>query len=94
MRANVAASLIRIGDSTCLKISPQRAEAHYSQPFVPFQGNPGGPDSPATARIATAAEYAAAQLGVIARKVEQMELHLARIAAHYPQPGSAQDIMN
>jgi hypothetical protein len=60
-------------------ITTQRAAALYSKPFMPFNGSPGGPDSPATLRIATAAEYAV-QLGIIAR-------HLARQPdqAHVPE---------
>jgi hypothetical protein len=70
-------------------VPAKRAEHFYSQPFVPAQSSGTGLDSPATIRVAAAAEYAAAQLGVIARKSVEIESHLAKIAAHYPEPGSA-----
>jgi hypothetical protein len=56
--------------------------------FAPFKGNPGGPDTPATLRIATAAEYIAEQLGVIALKAVEIESHLARLERH----GGAQHV--
>ena len=69
-----------------MTIETARAQHLYEQPFEPFRPHvtPSGPDSPATLRIATASEYAAAQLGAIARAAEKIEQHLAKIAAQRP----------
>jgi hypothetical protein len=64
------------------------------EPFKPL-GNTGlGIDVAAALRIAHAAEYAADQLGLIARTAAEIESHLAKIAKHYPEPGSADDVLN
>ncbi|HZZ60873.1 MAG TPA: hypothetical protein VFE63_06830 [Roseiarcus sp.] len=52
-------------------------------PFQPLAG------ASAEERIAAAAEYAAAQLGFIARALERME----RRSAELPEPGSTADVL-
>jgi hypothetical protein len=63
-------------------VAAKNPSAPYSEPFVPIQTSGTGLDSPGTLRIASAAEYTAAQLGIIARNVEKIESHLAAIAAN------------
>jgi hypothetical protein len=60
----------------------KRASDFYSEPFVPSQTSGTGLDSPGVVRMAAAAEYAAAQLGIIARAVEKIETHLTTISAN------------
>jgi hypothetical protein len=68
----MAASLIRIGANLMPEdVAAQRVEAFYSRPFQPKP--PTGED-----RIAPVIEYAAAQLGIIARTLVKIESHLAR----------------
>ena len=45
-----------------------------------------------THELARVLEEIGAQLGVIARKSTEIESHLAKIAAHYPEPRPAPDI--
>jgi hypothetical protein len=63
-------------------IAAQRREAFYNRPFQPTP--PVGGDD----RIAPAIEYAAAQLGIIARALVKIESHLAHPsqAPHAPPP--------
>jgi hypothetical protein len=69
--------------------TPEKLEAFYRTAFQPMPQVSSTTDNAAVnLRIAHAAEYAAAQLGTIARAAEKIESHLAKIAAHYPVPGS------
>jgi hypothetical protein len=74
--------------------TPEKLEAFYRTAFQPMPQATSVTDTAAVnLRVAHAAEYAAAQLGIIARKAEEIELHLANIAAHYPVPGSAGHVL-
>ena len=53
----------------------------YALPFSPVNVTGNGPDIDTALRMAAASEYAAAQLGIIARAAEKIELHLAKMAA-------------
>jgi hypothetical protein len=71
--------------------TPEQIKAFYDLPFQPLTpGSGAGPNIDAALRIASAIEYAAAQLGAIARAAEKTEAHLAKIAVHYPEPGSSE----
>jgi hypothetical protein len=59
------------------KTAQERFELSISQPFSPAHSTGAGLDMDLQLRLATAAEYAAAQLGVIARALVQIESHLA-----------------
>jgi hypothetical protein len=74
--------------------TPEKVEAFYRTAFQPMPQASSITDNAAVnLRTAHAAEYAAAQLGTIARAAEKIESHLAKIAAHYPVPGSADHIL-
>jgi hypothetical protein len=74
--------VIRIGATLCLKISAQTALKLIIRSLSSRSKGIQVVQTPAMVRIATAAEYAAAQLGVIARTVEKIESHLAKISAN------------
>jgi hypothetical protein len=64
--------------------TPEKLEAFYRTAFQPMPQVSSTTDNAAVnLRIAHAAEYAAAQLGIIARAVEKIESHLGKMA---PQP--------
>ena len=54
----------------------------YASPFKRGQAKGNGPDVDATLNLAHAAEYAAAQLGAIARAAEKMALATEKIESH------------
>jgi galactokinase len=57
--------------------SDQRLKEYFNQPFTPSNISTGaGLETDAALRIANAIEYSAAQLGIIARAVERIELQL------------------
>jgi hypothetical protein len=57
--------------------SPEKLEAFYRQAFQPMPQSVSITDNAAVnLRMAHAAEYAAAQLGIIARNAEKIESHL------------------
>jgi hypothetical protein len=66
-------------------ITAQRYTAHYSKPFIPFSGSPGGPDSSGTLRIAEALEYIAAQLGKMNEREERRERAPLKVAEDLAQ---------
>jgi hypothetical protein len=75
--------------------TPGKLAAFYRTAFQPMPQVSSVTDNAAVnLRIAHAAEYAAAQLGIIARKAEEIESHLAKMAKHHPEPGSADDVLN
>jgi hypothetical protein len=77
-----------------MSVETDRAAASYVQAFTP-----AGPILSATIeqqvalQLAHATEYAAAQLGIIARAAEKIEAHLAKIAAANPTPGSVEELV-
>jgi hypothetical protein len=67
--------------------TPEKLEAFYRNAFQPMPQAVSITDNAAVnLRIAHAAEYAAAQLGIIARAVEKIESHLTKTVP--PPPGS------
>jgi hypothetical protein len=77
-----------------MSVETDRAAASYVQAFTPAAMIPSATtEQEAAIRLAHAAEYAAAQLGFIARAAERIEAHLAKIAVHYPAPGSSEAAM-
>ena len=57
--------------------TPETLEAFYRKAFQPMpQGSSVTDNAAVNLRIAHAAEYAAAQLGIIARNAEKIESHL------------------
>jgi hypothetical protein len=65
---------------------------HGSEPYRPPEALGGlNIDQKMQARIADAAMYVAAQLGIIARKTIEIEAHLAKIAAHFPSSDGRSD---
>jgi len=62
--------------------STERLQNFFKTPFMPL--DPAEADN--AQQIAHAIEYAAAQLGVIARASGKIEAHLAKIAARLPAP--------
>jgi hypothetical protein len=70
------------------RITAERTQAYFSEPFAP---NRHAPD--AAHRIANALEYAAVQLGTIARAAEKIESHLETLATKHAVPGSAEDVV-
>jgi hypothetical protein len=74
---NVSSTLIRSEVLTMDKTAQERFEHSVSQPFSPAHSTGAGLDMDLQLRLATAAEYAAAQLGFIARALVQIESHLA-----------------
>jgi hypothetical protein len=66
--------------------STERLQNFFKTPFMPL--NPGEADN--AQQMTHAIEYAAAQLGVIARASGKIEAHLAKIAARLPAPGSTE----
>jgi hypothetical protein len=74
--------------------TPERLEAFYRTAVQPIQQATSVTDNAVVSlRIAHAAEYAAAQIGIVAHRGEEIESHLAKIAAHYPVSGSADHIL-
>lgn len=78
-----------------MSMNAEKLAAFYKLAFQPMPntGSGSGPDIDAALRVAHAAEYAAAQLGTIARMAKKIEAHLAVIAAHYLEPGSIRDLL-
>ncbi len=60
----------------------ERAAESFKQPFTPQPIAGNGPDIDSALRIANALEYSAAQLGSIARTLEQIEARLKRDDDH------------
>jgi translation elongation factor EF-4 len=67
--------------------STERLQNFFKTPFMPL--DPAEADN--AQQIAHAIEYAAAQLGVIARTTAKIEAHLAKIATRLPAPQSIPD---
>ena len=73
-------------------MSDEKVAEYFRSPFMPLQsGGRGNVD--AALRMAHAAEFAAAQLGTIARAAEKIEAHLAKIAAKHPEEVSPADLV-
>jgi hypothetical protein len=73
--------------------TPEQNQALDKPAFQPAPKSGAGPDVDAALRLAHAAEHAAIQLEAIASAAAKIESHLAKIAVHYPEPGSAEDVM-
>ena len=67
--------------------STERLQNFFKTPFMPL--DPAEADN--AQQIAHAIEYAAAQLGVIARTTAKIEAQLAKIATRLPAPQSIPD---
>ncbi|GLS19891.1 hypothetical protein GCM10007874_29080 [Labrys miyagiensis] len=68
-------------------MSDEKLTAYYGAPFVPIPASTSGAgiEIDAALRMAHAAEYTAAQLGIIARAAEKIEAHLSKIAGSNPE---------